>query len=251
MPESSSAAIRLSDLTWGYEDSPPLFRNLNLSLPKASRCLLIGANGVGKSTLLRLIAGHHLLAREQLHVFGSSPFYETALASRVALVDGDFPIHVDLRVRELLAHPVSDIDSSREAELIEILEIDPEWRMCRVSEGQRRRVQLLLALRRNVDLLLLDEVTAHLDVVARFDFMLWLRRESERRGLTVFYATHILDGLWADARNPWATHLAFMSFTQPLFFAPVAEIPELAAAGASPLLRLCEDWIRRDVERRG
>jgi ATPase subunit of ABC transporter with duplicated ATPase domains len=50
------ASVTLSDLTWSAPDRPPLFSNLNLSLGSV-RTGLVGRNGVGKTTLLRLIAG--------------------------------------------------------------------------------------------------------------------------------------------------------------------------------------------------
>ncbi len=241
------AAVEVSKLDFSY---PPLreheaavvFRGLSAKIPAGSRTLLIGANGVGKSTLLRLIAGRHLVARERLAVFGRSPFHEPEPG--VALIDGDFPIDVDLRVSELLAYNDTGSDPRRERELLDLLAIDPAWRMCRVSDGQRRRVQLLLALRRPARLLLLDEVTSHLDLVARADLLAWLRRESEKQGLTIIYATHILDGLQAGG---WGTHLFFLRHEGPARVTELAKMPELR--GKKPkhtLLSRCESWIRKD-----
>jgi ABC-type uncharacterized transport system ATPase subunit len=58
-------------------------------------------------------------------------------------------------------------DPHRCAMLMDVLEIEPTWRICRISDGQRRRVQLLLGLARASKLLLLDEVTTDLDLVGR------------------------------------------------------------------------------------
>ena len=54
-------------------------------------------------------------------------------------------------------------------------------------------------------MLLLDEVTVSLDVIVRMDLLAWLKRESEERGATVIYATHIFDGL-----DGWPTHLHYL-----------------------------------------
>ena len=67
------------------------------------------------------------------------------------------PLQADIPVTGMMsklqsAHP------ERRAELLELLGIDPNWRMNRVSDGQRRRVQLFLGLVRPFDILLLDEV---------------------------------------------------------------------------------------------
>jgi CCR4-NOT complex subunit CAF16 len=221
----------------------PVLYGLDLAIEVGTRTLLIGANGVGKSTLLRLVAGRNLLSREALEVFGRSPFHDLTLAHELALVDSDFPVHVDLSVSELLANRLLKVDPRRERELIEVLEIDLAWRMPRLSEGQRRRVQLLLSLRRPIRLLLLDEVTSQLDVVVRSDFLSWLKRESEAAGLTILYATHILDGLSDSPHSTWPTHVLFLGHEGAARYQPISELAEL---GNRSLLSVCEAWIRSE-----
>ena len=63
----------------------------------------------------------------------------------------------------------------------------------------------MLGLIRPFKILLLDEVTVSLDVVVRQDLLRWLRYESETRGATILYATHIFDGL-----DDWPTHLHYL-----------------------------------------
>lgn len=229
------SAIELQRLRFAYPDSDPVFDGLDLEIPSGSRTLLIGANGVGKSTFLQLIAGRHILPAESLRVFGSPPFFDMSLASRISLVDGDFPLTVDLRVEELLAYPTPGVDRGLEHELLELLEISRAWRMCRVSEGQRRRVQLLMALRKPSDLLLLDEVTSHLDIVVRSDLLRWLKARSGSFGTTIVYTTHILDGL---REMRWPTHLALMKLRRPVQFR------EYDPARDASLLGVAESWIR-------
>jgi CCR4-NOT complex subunit CAF16 len=243
---SAAPAVRLRKLTFAYPECKPLFRGISLDIPEGGRTLLVGANGTGKSTLLRLIAGHHLLDSKALEVFGRSPFYDLSLSNEVHLVEGYFPLNVDLRVHELLAAPAPGVDARLEKELIELLGVNPDWRMSRVSEGQRRRVQLLLTLRRPIRLLLLDEVTSQLDVVVRSDLLGWLRKRSEKTGMTVVYATHIFDGLWHGRKDCWLTHLAFLKFAGAPVFSEVGGIRELKKPDSS-LFRLCESWIRADA----
>ena len=73
-------------------------------------------------------------------------------------------------------------------------------------ERQRRRVQLLIALAQERRILLMDEVTTDLDIVARHALLEFLREESASRGATVLYATHIFDSL-----DTWATHLMYVA----------------------------------------
>jgi CCR4-NOT complex subunit CAF16 len=246
------AAVVVDDLTFVYPGaSAPVFTDLSLALPAGARCLLLGANGTGKSTLLRLIAGRHMIAGDVIRVLGRPAFHDTTLAGEVAFLGGAFPFEVDIAVRDILAtRPV--VDRARRARVLEILEVDPAWRMHRVSDGQRRRVQLLLDLERPLRVILLDEVTADLDVLSRADLLRFLREESEARAVTIIYASHVLEGLAA-----WGTHLAFLSPGRLRRFAPIGEIDELgpgqAAARAaavpgapSALHLLCEAWMRDD-----
>lgn len=245
-------------------EAGPLFAGLSLDIPAGSRCLLLGQNGVGKTTLLRVLAGRHLVPESAVRVLGRSAFHDTSLAGRVVFLGGPFPFDVDLSVAEILrgrrheeagpARPgVAEGREARLSRLLTVLGIDPAWRMARLSSGQRRRVQILLGLLPEVEVVLLDEVTADLDVLARADLLDLLREESEARGVTVVYATHVLDGL-----TRWATHLLFLSpgagpggpGSRVRALAPLAEVPELVAlqqAGApAPLLQLTERWLRED-----
>lgn len=64
----------------------------------------------------------------------------------------------------------------------------------------------------HVQVLLLDEITVDLDVLARADLLIFLRKECQERGATIIYATHIFDGL-----EDWPTHIV----TSFLYFAPI------------------------------
>src|SRR5205814_6669716 len=121
-----------------------------------------------------------------------------------------------LRVDEILAHQ-QGLDAARRDRLIDVLGVDLEWHMHEVSDGQRRRVQLLLGLVRPRDVLLLDEITTDLDLVARQDLLEFLREESEQRGTTILYATHIFDTL-----DRWATDLVYLVAGKVVFDGPMA-----------------------------
>ncbi len=245
MSTSADFAIEARELAFSYPGAAaPIFSGLSFALPAGARCLLLGANGVGKSTLLRLIGGRHMIAREMVRVLGRPAFEDTRLAGEVAFLGGPFPFAADIRVAEILAGRPG-VDPRRRARVLEILDVDPNWRMHQVSDGQRRRVQLLLDLERTLSVILLDEVTAELDVLARADLLGFLREESAARRVTIVYASHVLDGL-----GDFATHLLFLSPGRLRCLVPIAEALELGAAqpgaGASPLHRLCEQWMRDD-----
>lgn len=84
---------------------------------------------------------------------------------------------------------------ARRDRLLQILDVDLDWHMHEISDGERRRVQLCMGLMTEWDVLLLDEVTVDLDVLVRADLIDFLKNESQTRGATILYATHIFDGL--------------------------------------------------------
>jgi CCR4-NOT complex subunit CAF16 len=233
-------AIDVRALDFAYAGGPPVLRALSLAVPAGARCLLVGANGSGKTTLLSLVAGKHMAADAAVRVLGRPAFSDTSLVRDVSFIGGQFPLDVDLRVEELLASR-PDADGARRDELLRVLDIDRRWRMCRVSDGQRRRVQLMLGLLWPCRVLLLDEVTTDLDVIARGDLLAFLRAQDT----TILYATHILEGL-----EEWATHLAYLHDGQIAVMAPLDTIEDYRALKkertTTPLLRLVDGWLRRD-----
>lgn len=233
-------AVAIRGLTFRYRTGRGAPRDvlagIDLAIPAGARCLVIGANGAGKTTLLRVVAGKHMVARETVQVLGASAFHDTWLAGDVELLGGNFPFDVDLEVRVIVGNALG-VDPARRDRLIELLGVDLDWHMHAVSDGQRRRVQLLMGLMWPRRLLLLDEVTTDLDLLARQDLLAFLREESEVRGATILYATHIFDSL-----DDWATDVVYLVGGKVHTFAPAAELPK-------PLLRTVEQWLRRDTRK--
>jgi CCR4-NOT complex subunit CAF16 len=235
-------AIQVRGLEFGYRGDPRrVLAGIDLTVEAGRRVLVIGANGAGKTTLLRVIAGKHLVTPETVRVLGRPAFHDPDLSTRVEILGGRFPFDVDLSVAEILARQHA-VDAARRDRLIEVLGVDLEWHMHAISDGQRRRVQLLLGMLRPREVLLLDEVTTDLDLIARMDLLSFLREESEQRGTTILYATHIFDAL-----AEWATDVLYMAGGRIVLAAPIGEVAELANM---PLVRVVEGWLRRDQPKR-
>mmetsp|Transcript_2947 Transcript_2947/g.8178 ORF Transcript_2947/g.8178 Transcript_2947/m.8178 type:complete len:376 (+) Transcript_2947:1596-2723(+) len=261
-------AIEVKNLDFRFETSLPLvLKDVSVELAQGSRTLLIGANGAGKSSLLRILGGRHFHAPQKVRVLGRPAFHDTSLAGEVAHLGErwGYESHGDVSVSELI-RSIEGSDAARCAELMEVLEVEPDWRIYRLSDGQRRRVQLLLGLSRFNKVLLLDEVTTDLDLVARQNLLKFLRDESELRGVTIVYATHIFDGrahLCYPAINcnplragleQWATDLVYIRNGRVQVRDQLSRLPELQAlrqAGEpAPLFRLVEAWLRSEFEER-
>ncbi|XP_077229599.1 P-loop containing nucleoside triphosphate hydrolases superfamily protein [Tasmannia lanceolata] len=251
--EENSSSIQVSGLNFAYENQPPIFANFSLKICPGSRCLLVGANGSGKTTLLKILAGKHMVGgRDVVQVLNFSAFHDTQLVcsgdlaylggswSKTVGSAGDIPLQGDFSAEHMI-FGVEGTDPVRREKLIELLDIDLQWRMHRVSDGQRRRVQICMGLLHPFQVLLLDEVTVDLDVVARLDLLDFFKEECEERGATIVYATHIFDGL-----ETWATDVAYIQDGELKRTEKLSELDELK--NATNLLSVVESWLRSETK---
>eukprot|EP00933_Yihiella_yeosuensis_P081516 TRINITY_DN9512_c1_g2_i1.p1 TRINITY_DN9512_c1_g2~~TRINITY_DN9512_c1_g2_i1.p1 ORF type:complete len:740 (-),score=148.47 TRINITY_DN9512_c1_g2_i1:152-2107(-) len=206
-------AIEVKGLEYGYgPDSPVVVRLDSLELPRGCRCLLVGLNGSGKSSLLSLLAGRRLISTGDVRILNHRAFHDyKQLDSQVSILSTEWKRQVSdlssgrsLAFKDLAQSMMTNPDpavAARMVRLIQMLGIDPTKAIGLMSDGMVRRVQIALKLIRPAEVLLVDEVTADLDVQARQALLKFLREEAEA-GSTVIYCTHIMDGL-----GGWASHL--------------------------------------------
>lgn len=279
IPAYGPNAIEVKNLTFSYKssdsgtslardyDNNVVLKSLNLTLATGSRCLLIGANGSGKSTLLRILSGRHLTKSmnaatgesQSVQVLGLNAFHDTRLNFHRAYLDCDWgmrnvsfvgnavPLMADIAVRNMMEKLQASYPERRD-ELVEMLGIDLDWRMHQLSDGQRRRVQILLGLVRPFRILLLDEITTSLDVCVRQDLLRWLVKESDERGATIIYATHIFDGL-----DDWASHLFYLTDSGRCGWQGKMhelDVYKQLKANNHPakMLAIAEHWLRQEME---
>ncbi|XP_072967541.1 ABC transporter I family member 19-like [Typha angustifolia] len=248
-----TTGIEVSGLHFAYDGQPPLFAKFSLEIAPGSRCLLVGANGSGKTTLLKILAGKHMVGgRDVVRVLNGSAFHDTQLVcngdlaylggswSRTIGSAGDVPLQGDFSAEHMI-FGVEGIDPVRREKLIDLLDIDLNWRMHKVSDGQRRRVQICMGLLHLYKVLLLDEITVDLDVVTRMDLLEFFKEECEERGATIVYATHIFDGL-----ETWATDVAYIQDGELKRSAKLSDVHELKSA--NNLLSVVESWLRSETK---
>ncbi|RDX94039.1 ABC transporter I family member 19 [Mucuna pruriens] len=263
--EEDSRGIRVRAMQFSYDvQQPPLFLDFNLNVSPGSRCLLVGANGSGKTTLLKILAGKHMVGgRDVVRVLNGSAFHDTQLVCSGDLAylggswsknvgsAGEIPLQGDFSAEHMIfgggfsdVFPILSVegaDPDRRDKLIELLDIDLQWRMHKVSDGQRRRVQICLGLLHPYKVLLLDEITVDLDVVTRMDLLDFFREECEQREATIVYATHIFDGL-----ETWATHLAYIQAGELRRAEKLSDVIELKSS--TNLLSVVESWLRAETK---
>jgi ABC-type uncharacterized transport system ATPase subunit len=117
---------------------------------------------------------------------------------------------MDISAREMMQKWQEEFPERRD-ELVRVLGINLEWRMHECSDGQRKKVRIMIKLLRPFKLVIIDEFVADLDIFSRARFFDYLTDECEKRGAAVVYASHIF-----DHADTWATHVTFMQLNKTL-----------------------------------
>ncbi len=211
-PNTAQPAIEMQGVSFTYPSAPmggvaqgPAIENVSLSVEPGERLGILGPNGGGKSTLLKLVVGLLTGASGQIRVLGRSP----AEASRLGLI-GYVPQRVraelefPLSVRQVVAmgassglSPWARMPKDRFAQVDRAIELvgakDLSQRAVgRLSGGQLQRVMIARALAREPKILVLDEPMVGIDVEGQRRFASLIERLSEEMGLTIVIVSHDL-----------------------------------------------------------
>jgi CCR4-NOT complex subunit CAF16 len=242
-PEATGPVLEVTDLSYAYAKGLPLvLQNINVSFGRGARILVVGANGACKSTVMSILGGRRMIPRGFAKILGKDVFNDAGAAQNV-MYCGDWwrtNFFMNLELKEVLGEEV--IKTKRCQHLRDVLQVGFDWKINDLSDGQRRRCQLLEILCTPRPVYLMDEITSDLDIYAREGVLNFLKSESEIRGATILYCTHIFDHL-----EGWASHMLHMAKGQVVKACPMSELPEYAKLIAdghpTPLYSLIRGWI--------
>ena len=199
--------ITLSHLSVGYKIGHAVVSDINLTLQSGKLASLIGANGVGKSTLLKTLTGFLPKLEGSLLLDGKdiSEFSQRALARQISIVLTQKPEVQNLTVEEIVglgrspytgffgklhANDQQIVDESIIAVGIEKL----KNRMIQtLSDGERQKVMIAKALAQQTPVIFLDEPTAFLDFSSKVETFQLLQRMAHEMGKLVLLSTHDLE----------------------------------------------------------
>ncbi len=205
------ALLVLDDVYAAYPNAPEILRGLSLTLEHGEQIAIVGRNGEGKSTLLKVAAGLLSPTRGKVTYFGSANPALLLQNPRQQLVCATVREEIEYTLR-LNGHSDADMshlanDRMRRFDLMNLTEQHP----LRLSGGQQQKVALAALMCREPQLLLLDEPDAFLDGAARREFReffftnvraatIWIvSRESELP--SGMRALRLADGLLTPVEN--------------------------------------------------
>lgn len=229
-------ALKIEKLTVGY-GRRVVAEELTATLPSGCLTALIGRNGVGKSTLLRTLAGFQPPLAGTLCAstdFTSLPLREGRGGSSIAVVLTERPDVTNLTVREVVGlgrSPytgfwgfLSKNDRFIVAETIREVGIEDlsDRMMQTLSDGERQKVMIAKALAQQTPVVILDEPTAFLDYPSKVEMMALLQELAHKQDKAVLLSTHDM-----ELAVRYADQLWLMRREKPsLVTGPTAEIVE-------------------------
>jgi len=202
--------LSTSNLSIGYKSKKEIVtiaENLNLTLASGKLIALIGANGIGKSTLLRTITGiqQPLSGNVYLNDKNISAYKPLELAQNLSLVLTEKLPSSNLSVFELVAlgrqpytnwiGTLTPEDIIKVNEALELTQIShlAQKRHFEISDGQLQKVLIARALAQDTPLIILDEPTTHLDLLHKVSLFKLLKKLTQETQKCILFSTHDID----------------------------------------------------------
>ena len=221
--------IQLSDLGIGYltkHGIRQVAEHINGAIRSGELTCLLGANGVGKSTLLRTLSAFQPKTAGEIFIEGReiTDYTDKELSRRIGVVLTEKPDVRNMSVRELVSlgrspytgfwgtYSTEDLVIVDESIALVGIESLSRRMIHTLSDGERQKVMIAKALAQQTPVIYLDEPTAFLDYPSKVEVLQLLRHISLQAGKTIFLSTHdvelalqLADTIWLMTREEGVT----------------------------------------------
>lgn len=188
------ALLEINDLCKQYKGVSNYMAvyHMTLSIPRGKIIGLLGPNGCGKTTLIKMINGLLTPSCGSILVNGYAPGVETKKI--ISYLPERTYLQSNMKIRELVDYFTDfydDFEANRAYQLLSALGIDADARLKTLSKGTKEKVQLILVMSRQADLYILDEPIAGVDPAAR-DYILKTIITNYNENATIILSTHLI-----------------------------------------------------------
>ncbi|MFC4163676.1 ABC transporter ATP-binding protein [Epilithonimonas zeae] len=194
--------LDLKNTSIGY--SEPLISDINTSLQLGEVCLLMGNNGIGKTTLIKSILGQNKLLKGEISINGKSnqKLNSNEIASQIAIVFSKAEIPDNYTVTDLISlgkyihYPyyfkLNETDKQEISDIITKLNLSEyqNKKLTELSDGNLQKVFIGRALAQNSPFIILDEPTTHLDEENKLMILSLLRNLAKSENKLILFSSH-------------------------------------------------------------
>lgn len=156
---------------------------------------LLGSNGAGKTTLLKMIAGIYRIDQGEI-LFNDQPVFENESYKSKMIFISDIPYffnHASLNeMGEFFKNLYPNFSYERFIQLIELLKLNPNKRLSKLSKGMKRQCAFILAIAARPEVMLLDEPFDGLDPIVRHTIKNILIQDVSNHNMSLFVSSHNL-----------------------------------------------------------
>lgn len=186
--------LECKNLYKSYGDKEVL-KNINLTIPRGKIIGLLGKNGMGKTTLLKIINDLLIPSKGEVLINGKTVGVESKkvisyLPERTYL-DKSMSIHEALKFFEEF---YDNFDIEKAKRLLKDLDLDENQKISKMSKGMQEKLQLILVISRNAELYILDEPLGGVDPATR-DYILDTILNNFNEGASVVISTHLISDI--------------------------------------------------------
>ncbi|MCI5677604.1 MAG: ABC transporter ATP-binding protein [Acholeplasma sp.] len=176
-------------------DEQAVLKNINLTIPKGKIIGLLGKNGMGKTTLIKLINDLLTPTSGDILINGNKPGVESKkiisyLPERTYLDKSQTP----LEVINYFSIFYEDFNKEKALNLLNALNLETNKKISKMSKGMQEKLQLILVMSREADLYILDEPLGGVDPATR-DYILDTILSNFKEGSSVLISTHLISDI--------------------------------------------------------
>lgn len=219
--------IEIKNLDFSYKKTP-VFNNINLSFPQGAIYGLLGENGVGKTTLLKIICGLQRPVSGSCTVDGMTSYDRLpAMLQRIVFLPDEVTLPDNATPQKYvdeLAPFYPTFSQGSFLHLMQELEVEPDRKFKEMSFGQQKKSLIAASLSLGTDYVLLDEPTNGLDIPSKAQFRSILSKIADE-GKTIIISTHqvkdvenLIDPIVILSHNAVLLDASVQKITEKLFF---------------------------------
>ena len=172
-----------------------MLKNVNLTVPRGKIIGLLGKNGTGKSTLIKLL--NDLLTKSSGEIFINGKPVGVESKKIISYLPERTYLDKGMTASQTIKYFSSfyeNFDSEKAYKLLEDLGLDTEQKLSKMSKGMQEKVQLVLVMSRKADLYILDEPLGGVDPATR-DYILDTILTNFNEGASVIISTHLISDI--------------------------------------------------------
>ena len=191
---SNMKLLEINNLNKSF-DNKEILKDINLSIQNGKIIGLLGKNGVGKTTLIKLINDLLTPTSGEILINGQKIGVETKKV--ISYLPERTYLNKQMKVSEVISYFedfYDNFDSEKAKKLLKDLDLDINQKLTKMSKGMQEKVQLVLVMSRNADLYVLDEPLGGVDPATR-DYILDTILSNFNENASVIISTHLISDI--------------------------------------------------------